>query len=204
LRVAARRLPALALCSLLAACGTSPPGDQDNACRIFEEKRDWYEAALATERKWGVPMQIQLAIIRQESGFHDDAKPPRERFLGIPLWWRKSSAYGYAQAKDGTWDWYQDESGNSWASRNDFADASDFVGWYADRSHRTLGISKWDTFNQYLAYHEGHGGWKRKTYRAKPWLIKVARRVAAQASTYGAQLKGCRKALAEGGSWWPF
>lgn len=192
------------LCSLLTACATTPPTDPDNACRIFTQKPDWYQAALATQHKWGLPVQIQLAIIRQESSFQHNAQPPRATFLGIPLWWHKTSAYGYAQVKDSTWDWYQDKTGNSWASRDDFADASDFIGWYANLSHRELGISKWDTYNQYLAYHEGQGGWKRKSYRAKPWLRRVAQRVADQASIYGAQLRHCRKELEDAGSWWPF
>jgi hypothetical protein len=198
-RTPLRLLSVLALCSLVAACATAPPANPDNACLIFEERPEWYRAARDAEKAWGVPVQVQLAIIRQESGFRHDAKPPRAELLGVPLWWRKSSAYGYAQAKDETWDWYRAKSGNGWADRDDFADATDFIGWYGDVSRRTLGISKWDTYNQYLAYHEGHGGWSRRTYNGKPWLLKVARRVDTEARTYGAQLRGCRGRL-DGGS----
>jgi hypothetical protein len=189
---------------VLSACATSPPEQVDNACLIFEEKPDWYEATRETEKKWGAPIQVQLAIMRQESSFRHDAKPPRDSFLGIPMWWRVSSAYGYAQVKDSTWDWYLEKTGNGWADRDEFEDASDFIGWYTDVSNRTLGISKWDVYNQYLAYHEGHGGWKRGTYKAKAWLMKVARRVDENARVYGGQLKGCRKRLDKGGGWWPF
>ena len=193
----------LSIAAILAGCATAPPRDQENACAIFREKSDWYEASVDVEEKYGLPLQVQLAIMRQESSFKHNAKPPRETFLGIPLWWRKSSAYGYAQVKDKTWDWYKSKTGNWLASRDDYEDAVDFMGWYTTISQRTLGISKWDTYNQYLAYHEGHGGWKRKTYNKKPWLIKVARRVDNQARTYGSQLKSCRSSLG-GGSWWPF
>jgi hypothetical protein len=189
--------------SLLAGCSTTPPKTVDNACTIFDEKEDWYEAARAAEKKWGTPVQIQLAIMRQESSFRHDAKPPRDTVIGIPMWWRVSSAYGYAQAKDETWDWYEDKTGNRFADRDDFEDATDFIGWYTDVSYRTLGISKWDTYNQYLAYHEGHGGWKRKTYNRKPWLKKVARKVERNASTYGSQLQKCRDRLEKSASsWW--
>ena len=189
--------------SLLAGCSTTPPKTVDNACTIFDEKEDWYEAARAAEKKWGTPVQIQLAIMRQESSFRHDAKPPRDTVIGIPMWWRVSSAYGYAQAKDETWDWYEDKTGNRFADRDDFEDATDFIGWYTDVSHRTLGISKWDTYNQYLAYHEGHGGWKRKTYNRKPWLKQVARKVERNASTYGSQLQQCRERLEKkANSWW--
>lgn len=180
---------------MLTGCASSPPTSVENACFIFEEKRDWYEASLETEEKYGLPMQVQLAIMRQESSFRHDAAPPRVTVLGIPMWWRQSSAYGYAQAKDGTWDWYIDKTGNYGADRDDYDDAVDFMGWYTTVSQQTLGISKWDAYNQYLAYHEGHGGWKRKTYNKKPWLLSVARKVDANARMYGEQLRGCRDRL---------
>ena len=176
----------------LGGCATAPPQRPQDACAIFDEKPSWYKAARKAEAKWGTPVQVQLAIIRAESGFRHDAKPPRERLLGVPLW-RASSAYGYPQAKDETWDWYRDKTGNRGASRKDFADAVDFVGWYTDVSQRMLGISKWDAYSQYLAYHEGHGGYKRGTYKNKAWLMGVARKVDSYARTYGAQLASCRK-----------
>jgi hypothetical protein len=192
----------LATAILVTGCGTAPPKNTENACTIFEEKDDWYEATRAAEKRWGTPIQVQLAIIRQESSFRHDAKPPRDTFLGVPMWWRVSDAYGYAQALDNTWDWYVESTGNRFADRDDFEDAADFVAWYADVSRRTLGISKWDAYNQYLAFHEGHGGWKRKTFDAKPWLIGVARKVDRYARDYGAQLKACRARLEKGGGWW--
>ncbi|MCP3671454.1 MAG: transglycosylase SLT domain-containing protein [Gammaproteobacteria bacterium] len=193
----------LILSLLLTACATAPPKSQENACAIFEEKEDWYDASRKVEKKHGLPIHVQLAIMRQESSFKHDAKPPRETFLGIPLWWRKSSAYGYAQVKDETWDWYISKTGNSGADRDDYDDAVDFMGWYASISNKTLGISKWDAYNQYLAYHEGHGGWKQKSFNKKPWLIKIAKKVQSYAEQYGAQLKNCHANL---GSpwWWPF
>lgn len=194
----------IALISVLfiAGCATSPPRNVENACYIFNEKPDWYKASMAAEEKWGLPMQVQLAIMRQESSFKHDAAPPRDTFLGVPMWWRISSAYGYAQAKDSTWDWYKDKTGRFWASRENYADAVDFMGWYASISQRTLGISKWDAYNQYLAYHEGHGGWKKQTYNKKAWLIGVAKKVDTNARMYGSQLQGCRDSLKS--SWWPF
>lgn len=177
---------------LVSACASMPPKSSEDACSIFREKDDWYEASSKVEEKYGLPMQIQLAIMRQESSFKHDAAPPRVTLLGIPMWWRESSAYGYAQVKDETWDWYINKTGNRGADRDDYEDAVDFMGWYSSISNKRLGISKWDTYNQYLAYHEGHGGWQRKTYLKKPWLIQVAQKVDRYARQYGTQLKGCR------------
>lgn len=178
----------------LSSCATYQPKNPDNLCQIFLGETDWYEAAVDANKKWGTPIQVMMAIMYQESRFVDDARPKRKRFLFIPLP-RKSSAYGYAQAQNPAWKDYRKSTGNWNADRDDFDDAIDFIGWYTHGTQRQLKISKWDTHNQYLAYHEGRGGFKRKTYSKKGWLPGVARKVEQRASIYGAQLKGCKKKL---------
>ena len=194
-------LLAVTLC-LLASCASGPPKNVDNACSIFREKDDWYEYSYDSFKKWGIPVHVQLAIIWQESRFRAEAKAPKDHLLGIIPWGRKSTAYGYAQVKDMTWEWYMDKAGSWGADRDDFEDAVDFIGWYGNYSYKTLGISKWDAYNQYLAYHEGHGGWKRKTYNKKPWLIGVAKKVKRKAAIYSAQLKRCEDDLDDGSWFW--
>jgi len=185
-------------------CSTAAPKNIDNSCDIFMEEDDWYDEANDSFKKWGVPIHVQLAIIHQESRFQYDAKPEREYVLWVIPWGRKSDAYGYAQVKDATWDWYIEKTGNSGADRDDFDDAVDFIGWYGNYTNKTLGISKWDAYNQYLAYHEGHGGFKRKTYLKKKWLIKVSRKVEARSKMYRAQLAKCKDELESSWSLWPF
>ena len=186
--------------AVLAGCSSAPPRNINDSCEIFREKDDWYDDAKASYERWGVPIHVQLAIIRQESAFKHDAETEMQYFLWIIPIGRKSSAYGYAQVKDETWDWYMESTDNRGADRDDFDDAVDFIGWYGKKSYDTLKISKWDAKNQYLAYHEGHGGYKRKTYNSKPWLIKVAARVDKNAKRYAAQLKTCEDELNSG--WW--
>jgi len=194
----------LLIASLSSACSTTPPKNIDNSCDIFFEKDDWYDEAKDSYERWGVPIHVQLAIIHQESKFNYDARTEMQYFLWIIPIGRKSDAYGYAQVKDDTWDWYIEKSGNSGADRDDFDDAVDFIGWYGNQTYKVLGISKWDAYNQYLAYHEGHGGFKRKTYNKKPWLIKVARKVEKRAKRYSAQLKKCQQELESRWDLWPF
>lgn len=191
--------PVLLFALMIPACSTTPPDNIRDGCDIFRDKGGWYADAWDSYEKWGVPVHVQLAIIYQESRFVDDAKPPRTKLLWVIPWKRQSSAYGYGQVKDSTWAWYKDKTGNRWADRDDFEDVVDFIGWYGSVSHKTLGISKWDAYSQYLAYHEGHGGFKRKSYNKKPWLIKVARKVDARAKSYSAQLKKCEGDLDKGG-----
>ncbi len=175
---------------LLAGCATSPPSKQNNLCEIFREKPQWYEDAVEMQDEWGTPIQIAMAIIKQESSFRHDAKPPKDYLLGFIPWGRVSSAYGYAQAQDPAWDDFQ-RATDYGGSRTNFDDSLMFIGWYTSETQKTLGVSKWDTYHQYLAYHEGRGGFKRKSYQSKPTLIKVARKVEQQAKDYGWQLKQC-------------
>jgi hypothetical protein len=187
---------------VVSACGTAPPANVENICSILDEKPRWYRAAKKSEKRWGTPIHVQMAIIRQESSFRFDAKPPRTRLIGFIPWKRPSDAYGYAQALDSTWKRYKDDSGRRFADRDDFDDAIDFVGWYTNMSNKTVGISKWDPYNQYLAYHEGQSGWRRGTYRRKGWLKETARKVDYRAKEWGAQLQRCEADLDDG--WWIF
>ena len=98
--------------------GTAPPKNVENICAIFKEKKSWYKAAKKSEERWGTPKHVQMAIIRQESSFDFNAKPPRTRLLGFIPWKRPSDAYGYAQALDSTWGWYKDETGRWFADRD--------------------------------------------------------------------------------------
>lgn len=185
---------------VLSGCATAPPKNQSNLCEIFREKPGWYDDALDMQEEWGTPIQVAMAFVKQESSYRHDARPPKDYLLGFIPWGRVSSAYGYAQAQDPAWDDFQNATGHG-GSRTDFADALMFIGWYTHETQRQLGVSKWDSYNQYLAYHEGRGGFKRKSYQAKPTLIKVARRVEQQSKDYGWQLKQCRQELEDNRSW---
>jgi hypothetical protein len=147
-----------------------------------------------------------MAIIHQESRFQAKAKPPRTTCLWIFPGPRPSTAYGYSQALDQTWDKYKQSAGNWGADRDDFADSVDFVGWYCNVSHAKCGIAKNDAYNLYLAYHEGHGGFCRKTYRKKAWLRSVAGKVASSARIYAKQLASCEREFQKRGGCclWPF
>ena len=184
---------------LLAGCAVSPPAQPENICAIFREKPDWHRAALKVQEKWGAPPAVPIAIMYQESSFKYDARPPRRYLLGFIPWTRPSSAYGYAQAQDGTWDDYKDEAGSMFASRDNFADALDFIGWYMNKSQQLNGVSKWDAYGQYLNYHEGWTGYRNRSYANKTWLINVSRQVQARAERFSAQYRGCEQDLSRGG-----
>ncbi|MFQ5562036.1 MAG: hypothetical protein ACE5FO_00555 [Parvularculaceae bacterium] len=191
-------LATLVACGVLVSCVSTPPDDITNACKIFEDKGGWYKATRRAEKRWGMPKHIQLAIISQESGFDADAKPRRRRFLLVFPGGRKSSARGYPQAIEETWNLYRRESGNRNASRRSFSDAADFVAWYGRESRRRLGVSLDDAYSQYLAYREGWEGYARKTYRRNRTARAAAEAAARNAARYRAQLDRCEKRFRRG------
>lgn len=181
---------------VLASCGgsyNSAPRNLDNACSIVKERPEYLRAFRATERKWGVPVHVQMATLYQESKFVGDARPPYRYTLGIIPMGRQSTAFGYSQALDGTWDEYRMDTGSRGAKRDRIRDASDFMGWYMAGTREALGISMSDARNQYLAYHEGRTGYARGSYKRKSWLMRVSSDVAARADMYQRQLVSCRR-----------
>lgn len=191
-----RFLRASILLLVLASCGGgnfSAPRDLENACSIVAERPKYFRAMKATERKWGVPVHVQMATIHQESKFIGNARTPHQFVLGVIPMGRQSTAYGYSQALDGTWEEYKEKEGRGRAQRDRIQDATDFMGWYMNETSQRLGVSKADARNQYLAYHEGRAGFARASYTAKPWLVAVASRVGDRAERYRVQLASCRR-----------
>ena len=181
----------LGSCGIISSGNT--PKNIDNACSIIEQRPHYLRAFKKTQRRWGVPVNVQMAIIHQESSFKANAKTPMRYIFGIIPRGRQSSAYGYAQALDGTWQEYKNSAGRYIARRNNIRDAADFMGWYMNETKRRNGIRLTDAKNQYLAYHEGHTGFSRGSYRKKSWLISVANKVSSRSAKYKRQLRQCNK-----------
>jgi hypothetical protein len=179
---------------LLTACASSPR-NTGNICSVFEDRRNWFDAARRSEERWSVPIPVTMAFIQQESGFRSKARPPRMRILGFIPGPRPSNAFGYAQALESTWGDYEQATGNNSASRSDFADAVDFIGWYNNMSYRTNNIERGDAHSLYLAYHEGNTGFARRSFEGKQWLIDVASKVQANTNLYERQFAGCERDL---------
>ena len=74
----------------------------------------------------------------------------------------------------------------------------DFIGWYNDQSQNINKISKTDAYNLYLAYHEGHGGFRKRSFEGKQWLKNVAEKVSSRSDLYARQLQNCERNLNRG------
>lgn len=191
-----RLLRASILLLALASCGGgnfSAPRNLDDACAILRQRPAYWKALRATERKWGIPVHVQMAAIYQESKFIGNARTPHRYALGVIPMGRQSSAYGYSQALDGTWEEYQRDQRRRGAKRDRINDATDFMGWYMNESSVELGIPRNDAEAQYLAYHEGRTGYAKQSYLGKPWLVDVAAAIGARSEMYAEQLAYCRR-----------
>ncbi len=180
----------------LAGCGSTPPASINDVCAVFAQRdgffNDWYDDARRAERKYGIPVPVLMATMRVESGFDGDARPPRNKFLGIVPMKRKSTAFGYSQALNGTWSQYRKETGRSMARRTDFGDSVDFVGWYYAKTVQKYGIPRDDAYSLYLSYRTGWSGFGRGVWRNNPGAMKTATKTANMASSYAFQLRNCR------------
>jgi len=196
-----KKLIVFAIAIVLSGCFSTPAREVVDICQLLDEKVSWYQSVKKSEQKYQAPMHLQLAIIYQESHFASRAQPARTTYLGFIPGPRPSSAYGYSQAKTETWEWYQLKTGNHDASRSNFSDSVDFVGWYINQSKIRSKISKSDAYNQYLAYHEGHNGFNNKNFKDKAWLLKVAKHVEKKSSDFKRQLSKCRTHLDSNRVW---
>jgi hypothetical protein len=184
---------------IVSSCGKLPtvdrfrkvPLDQKNACNIFSERPDIKKALNKAYVKYGVPSNVTLAIMKQESSFVSNARPPKKYVLGVIPAGRQSSAYGYSQALDGTWSDYLAASGLRKSRRDNIYHSADFMGWYMMRSAKQ-GIPVTNAKHQYLAYHEGHAGYKRGSWRQKKWLVDVSNRVSSDSKKFKQQIRFCR------------
>ena len=177
---------------LISGC-SSVPKNTSNSCSIFNERYLWYKHAKKTEKKWGTPINLQLAIIKMESDFDWLAKPARQKLFKVIPYKRPSSSFGYSQAIKGTWKQHKDETGNKYALRTRFKDSVDFIGWYTNKTEKILKVSKKDAFRQYIAYHEGWGNYKN--YKNNQKVIVLAKKVEGYSNKFKKQLNKCSKSL---------
>ena len=176
----------------ISAC-SSVPKNTANSCSIFEERYFWYKHAKKSEKKWGTPVYLQLAIIKMESSFDWLAKPPRQKLFKVIPYKRPSSSFGYSQAVKGTWEQYKRETNNPLATHARFKDSVDFIGWYINKTSKILKISKKDAYRQYLAYYKGWGDYKN--YSRDKKAVIYAKSVRDMANKYRKQLTLCKKNL---------
>lgn len=82
-----RTLRASILVLLLASCGGGgdykAPRNLDDACAILAQRPAYWKALKKTERKWGIPVAVQMAAIYQESKFVGNARTPHRFALGV-------------------------------------------------------------------------------------------------------------------------
>lgn len=164
------------------------PSDYDhNICQVVQGQ-GWSKALHRAANDHQISPGLVLSVIYHESSFKHDARPKPYKILGL-IPWRRSSSYGYGQIKDETWEWYKSHNPGWFQSRTHFSDTVDFIGWYYKIFKRKS--ENHDAHNFYLAYHEGLGGYQRKTYEGNDWLLNKANMVSERAKYYDEVLLDC-------------
>lgn len=159
---------------LFAVFAGAPVSAQTNdVCALLQNHEGWAEDLDAAHERWGISKGAILAIIDQESRFRATAS--------------NGVNYGYAQSNPTTWRWFARNSGQSGASRTDFGDSAQFIGWHFKTMNQKLGIGMDNVASQYLAYKMGEGGYARSGMTSSAHT----RQVAARAHRFNAQLEGC-------------
>lgn len=150
-----------------------------NICQVIKSHPSWYKAAKLSDKKWGVPVPVQLAIIHEESHFKANAKNP------------SSTAFGYAQVINQVWHSYKVRTDSYAQKRDVFADAANFIGWYAHRMKKQVHISPHNAFALYLAYHDGGAGYLQDLRGHYDPMLTLADHVQYVANIYQRELIAC-------------
>lgn len=150
----------------------------DSICSVLKQHPAWLQAVQDTAKQWGIPANVQLAIVKEESDFQANAKNP------------ESTATGFAQVIDKSWDAYETATDHQY-SRNDFRAAIGYIGWYAAQVQKYAKVNPSNAFGLYLAYHEGIGGYHHLATHPKPDVTRLAQNVAENAQLYSQQLVTC-------------
>ena len=169
------------------------PDNVENICAIFDDRYSWYKAATASEERWGTPKHVQMAIVRQESSFIFNARPPRTKLMGFIPWKRPTDAYGFAQALDNTWQWYLDDTKREVANRDEFADAIDFVGWYTHKSNRMAAYRSGTLTTSTSPITKARAAGRVRPTRARPGSRKRRSRSTGAPATGGFSCRAARK-----------
>ncbi|WP_176085537.1 transglycosylase SLT domain-containing protein [Martelella sp. HB161492] len=185
---------ALLSLAVLSSCSTTI-SNTENSCAVLAQKNgifeNWSRDVKRASNQYGVPVSVLMATVYVESSYDSNARPPRKWYFGIFPGSRPSSALGFSQALDGTWDDYKRQTGNRGASRTDFGDSIAFIAWYHYQSHVRNGIPLNDAYDLYLAYHSGQTGYARGVYKNRPVALNGAARAQKMARTYELQLRHC-------------
>ena len=177
----------LALITLtITSCSESAKVDENmGVCEILTQHPNWSKSLKTAQDKYNLPPAFAMGLIYQESRFKAEAKS------------KGSSAYGYAQAIDGTWKHFQKDVKSN-AKRNNFDDSVQFVGWYMNQLAKSSKLKMTDSYNLYMAYMLGATGFKRYkagTFKNKAKIVedkKLAQKVKDFTKHYQAQLKKCK------------
>ena len=149
----------IAVAVLLSACGGrefSAPRNLDDACAMQSERPKYFRGHAGYRAPLGCAgCRFRQPLSMPKAALSAMRKPRCATHWVLSRWGVKAPQWGIVRRWTGTWDEYRRETGNRRADRTDIRDATDFVGWYSNKSRERNGIALNDARNLYLAYHDG-------------------------------------------------
>ena len=157
---------------ILSGCfGSKPVKQEQDICKILDDKKVWIAPALQAESKYGTPLYVTLAL------------------LETPLTDLKKK---HVKPRSTDWDDYRIRSERWDATPYNPSDAVDFIGWFAQESIKRNKIAVDDVSAHYLNMRLGHGEYFRLDRTKYPELVSQSRVVDAKAQAWKAQINQCR------------
>ena len=158
--------PMLLSTALLVAAPSAMSADQNMVCKVLE-RDSWMNALLATENRWGVSVEAQLALISEDWQLEQNGLPSRWR----PSWTRLNERTPGIPAGyfDTTWERYEAETGNRRASPDKLSDFSDFIGWYVSSAASYAHVAPDDASAIHILWRKGpryyaSGAWMNDSF----------------------------------------
>ncbi len=157
----------------------------EQLCQALKQHDAWLDAAVATERRWGLPLHVSLAELNLIIG---------------------TEASAYIQPRDNDWEQYRLATEHWEAELNQIATALDFLGWHAQLAVQRNQLTLNDAGALYLAYQLGHGGYQRYLGAPDPRLTQDAQQVEQRAVQFQRALQSCSDIRQRAGRFfrWPW
>ena len=180
--------PILLSSALMLAAPGALSAEKSLVCDVLEREA-WMDAFLATENRWGVSVEAQLALVSEDWQLEQRGLPSRWR----PAWTRFDDRTPGIPAGyfDTTWERYEAVTGNRNASPDDISDFSDFIGWYVSSAASYAHVAPDDAAAIHILWRKGPRYYASGAWITDSFVTERAQRFANHAQAISDGFHSC-------------
>lgn len=168
-------------------------------CAYYARYPKRYKVQKQYEGASGLSMIDVHTLLELESSVTPYAVPwKKQKRFGLTVLKAQSSAYGYAQVLNATWQDYEQSYPGFWLYRSNFYDSIHFAHWYRNAFHSSLKASTLYEF--YLLYHDGPGRYQRGDASS----LSLAKKAHARTNVQRKIWEDCKKSVEWRSNWYAF